>query len=109
LNWLVKNTNNSSLIISADNPISMLTTVYTKAYAWTSHNLATPFLAEKQKAYDNFIQQNKPDKAWYDRNIIFILNSNDSLERKRAIHLPFVPDTTIQIHQYIIITISKLK
>ena len=104
LHWLRNNTNSSSLIISSDRYISLFSTIYTKAYPWISHNLATPFLAEKQKAYNNFIQQNIPDTAWHNREAIFVLNRNDSLERNRANNLFFRPDTLIQIHQYSIIT-----
>jgi hypothetical protein len=104
LDWLKKNSDNSSLIISSDKLISTLSTVYTPAYAWTSHNLATPFLADKRKAYDNFIRQNKIDKAWLGRNLIFILNSDDAEEKERSEQLPFLPDTVIRVKPYWIIT-----
>jgi hypothetical protein len=103
LNWLQKNTNNSSLIISGDNQISILSTVYTKAYPWTSHNLATPFLERKQKVYKDFIINKVVDSAWLDRDALFILNETDSEEKNRAIDLPFKADTIIQIKQYMII------
>ena len=109
LNWLQKNTNNSTLVISGDNQISILSTVYTKAYPWTSHNLATPFLERKQKAYENFITNKTIDSAWYDRDAVFILNETDAGEKSRATDLPFKADTIIKIKQYKIIRSHLLK
>jgi len=109
LNWLQKNTNNSSLIISGDNQISILSTVYTKAYPWTSHNLATPFLERKRKAYENFITNKVIDSAWYDRDALFILNKSDTVEKSRTDDLPFKADTIIHINQYTIIRSHLLK
>ncbi|TMI89672.1 MAG: hypothetical protein E6H08_16145 [Bacteroidetes bacterium] len=109
LNWLEKNTNNSSLVISGDNQISILSTVYTKAYPWTSHNLATPFLKRKQKAYENFITNKVIDSAWYDRDALFILNETDTAEKSRATDLPFKPDSIIHMNQYMIIRSRLLK
>jgi len=109
LNWLQINTDNSSLVISGDNQISTLSTAYTEAYPWTSHNLATPFLEHKQKAYENFINNKVIDSAWYNRDALFILNETASAEKSRATDLPFKADTIIQIKQYIIIRSYLLK
>ena len=109
LNWLQKNTDNSSLVISGDNQISILSTVYTKAYPWTSHNLATPFLERKQKAYENFINNKMIDSAWYDRDALFILNETDAVEKSRATDLPFKADTIIYINHYRIVRSHLLK
>jgi hypothetical protein len=109
LSWLRKNTTNSTLIISSDINISTLSTVYTPAYSWTSHNLNTPFLEKKTKAYEDFIKHNVIDSAWYERDAVFILNETDTIEKSRAIDLPFKADTIIQIKQYVIIRSHLLK
>jgi hypothetical protein len=103
LSWLGKNTNYSSLIISSDNNISTLSTVYTPAYSWTSHNLNTPFLEKKTKAYEDFINNNVIDSAWYERDAIFILNTSNMAEKARAADLLFKSDTIVRMSEFLII------
>ncbi|MBI1344040.1 MAG: hypothetical protein GC171_14020 [Terrimonas sp.] len=100
LDWLKNNTDTSTLIISNDNLISILSTVYTKAYPWISHNLATPFLSQKKDIYYHYIKNGVIDRAWGGRNFIFILNHEEGLENNRIQHPGFIPDKTVRIGMF---------
>jgi hypothetical protein len=78
------NSDNKTLLVSGDYELSMLNTVYTKAWSWISNPYTTPFYARKKQAYDNFIHSGKMDSSWIGRKIIFVFNKKDSAENKMA-------------------------
>lgn len=69
---------NHTLIISSDNAMAYLATVYTKAYPWHSHIYTTPFAQKKLDAQNLFLENGIIDSAWKNRDIIFILRKQDS-------------------------------
>ncbi len=78
-----------TLIISRDEVIPYLATIYTNAYSWVSHPFTTPFVEEKKKAIDLFIETGAIDPAWKNRKIIFLFSKNDAAEMKREAAMPF--------------------
>ncbi|MEO7983565.1 MAG: hypothetical protein ABI688_05755 [Bacteroidota bacterium] len=84
LNLVTKKSDNTTLVISSDFDLSLLTAVYSKAYPWISNPYTTPFYQQKKEAFDQFILTGKTDSAWLGRKIIFIFNKKDSLEAAAA-------------------------
>lgn len=70
---------NQTLIISNDNIMAYLSTVYTKAYPWHSHIYTTPFAQKKLEIQNLFFKKGIFDTAWTRRDVNFILQRNDSI------------------------------
>jgi hypothetical protein len=102
LKWLEKNTTNNSLILGSDY-IPYLSTVYTKAYPWSSHPFTTPFYKKKSNAYESFIQANRIDSAWKGREVLFIFRKQDGLEAKRAAEFNYPVELIKETDSYKII------
>ncbi|MGZ8538845.1 MAG: hypothetical protein ACXWV9_11310, partial [Flavisolibacter sp.] len=78
LNWLDEESSNKTLIVSSDNTIAYLSTVYTKAYPWYSHPYTTPFAEKKKIIQNNFLLTGIMDSSWVNREINFVLSRNDT-------------------------------
>lgn len=86
---LDQSSTNHTLIISNDNSMAYLSSVYTKAYPWYSHPYTTPFAATKSQIQNLFFTKGVFDSAWSRRHINFILRKEDTtalsaLERVKA-------------------------
>jgi hypothetical protein len=81
---LQSNSSIETLVIGKDETLPYLSSVYTKAYPWISHPFTTPFTAQKNSSYDNFIRHNLIDSSWRNRDILFIFRKTDSLENARS-------------------------
>ncbi len=89
LDRITEVSDSKTLIISRDEVIPYLATVYTNAYAWVSHPFTTPFVAEKKAAMELFIKTGAIDPAWRNRKLIFLFRKNDEAELKREAAMPF--------------------
>lgn len=76
---LCKNSSNKTLLITEDNSIAYLSTIYTKAYPWYSHPYTTPYAAKKLKVQSDFFTQGKIDSSWTKHDIRFVINPADSI------------------------------
>lgn len=70
--------NQKSLIVSSDNTMAYLSSVYTKAYPWYSHPYTTPFAKMKLEIQDRFFNKGVFDTGWIRRDIYFILQQKDT-------------------------------
>lgn len=81
---LDKNADNTTLFLSNDFDLSLLSAVYTKAYPWISNPYTTPFYPKKKAAYMHYLSTGQPDSSWAGRKLVFLFNRKDSLEREAA-------------------------
>ncbi len=79
-----KTTGNSTLLVSRDENISYLSSVYTDVYPWYSHPFTTPFADKKNAGLTAFFEQGIIDSSWKHRNLVFVFRKSDSIDLKRA-------------------------
>jgi hypothetical protein len=96
------NSSNKTLLIGNDEVLVYMSTVYSKAYTWISHPFTTPFVAKKEKAYHDFIENGIIDSSWKNRETIFVFHKNDSLELHRSQSLSFAVRTLASSQNYIL-------
>ena len=100
---LNKHTTNRSLVISTDELIPYMSTVYTSAYPWLSHPFTTPHVAKKKAGLSRFIESGETDPSWKGRNLIFVIDKKDSLALKRTSTLSFPSTVLTETNSYKII------
>ena len=76
LDVLKKNSTNQTLIISKDEELPYLSTVYTKAYPWLTHPFTTPHVQRKASALEAYLSRGTIDTAWKGRDLIFIFRKS---------------------------------
>lgn len=80
LEVIKKEADRTSLVVTGDIDLAMLSTVYSPAYPWISNIYTTPFYLSKKEKFDRFIQTGMPDSSWLSRKLFFIFRKTDSLE-----------------------------
>ena len=88
LEILKNKSNNQTLIVSRDEWLPYLSTVYTNAYPWVSHPFTTPNVAKKQTALENYIANGVIEESWRERDLIFIFRKGVGQEMIRFHMLP---------------------
>lgn len=101
---LTQTTDNSTLLVSRDENISYLSSVYTEVYPWYSHPFTTPFAARKNAALTAFFEQGVIDSSWKQRNLVFVFRKSDSLDVKRA--ETFASFKSLETASYIVANVS---
>jgi len=101
LKILNSESSNKSLIISSDNTIAYLSSVYTKAYPWYSHQYTTPFSERKKLAQEAFLNTGIVDSAWINREINFVLKKTDTVALNAIGRIPM--EKLIQTENYFIL------
>jgi hypothetical protein len=100
LNILDGESTNETLIVSSDETVGYLTSVYTKGWPWYSHPYTTPFAGTKRKIQADFFNTGKIDSSWMDRKVNFVLRRTDSVAFKSLLTLP--AEKILKTRQYII-------
>lgn len=103
LKTISKNSSNKTLIIGNDDVVVYMSTVYSTAYPWISHPFTTPFVAEKTKAYNEFISSGVIYPSWKKREVIFVFHKNNKMELQRSQLLPFPVATLADTKNYILL------
>jgi hypothetical protein len=88
LTLLNKKVNTYHLILSSDDVVPYLSTIYTKGYPWISHPFTTSFYQEKFSIYDQFLATGQVDEKWNNRKLILILSHANKTELSRLQLLP---------------------
>jgi len=81
--YLKKETTNHTLLISNDELISYMSTLYTEAYPWVSHPYTTPFVQTKKSALNRWMQSGETDPAWAGRKVVFVLRKDGTINMQR--------------------------
>jgi hypothetical protein len=100
LDLLDKETTNKTLIVSNDETLAYLSSVYTKGWPWYSHPYTTPFAEIKRKAQVDFFTTGKIDSSWVSRDVNFVLKRSDSVAFKSLLTMP--AEKILKTNQYII-------
>ncbi len=96
--FLQKQASGKTLLISSDDDMAYLASVYTKAYPYYSHMYTTPFAAQKKKSLDNFLTSGTPDPGWLQKDLIYVLKTSDSIALKAL--MPYRFDTSLNTENY---------
>lgn len=101
LEMLDTESTNNTLIVSGDETIAYLSTVYTSAYPWYSHPFTTPFVDRKRAAQRLFFSQGIQDSSWKDREVDYVLRKTDTAAFKTLLKLPV--QKILRTNNYIIV------
>ena len=74
----------NTLLISRDELISYLSTIYSPATPWYSHPYTTAFALSKQQAIEKFYSDGILDASWKSKKLLFIFRKNEEMEKKRS-------------------------
>ena len=88
LTLLNKEVTNSDLILSEDNTLPYLSTIYSRGYSWVSHPFTTPHYQQKLSIYNQFLATGQVDEKWNKRKLIFIFNHTNRNEMSRLKQMP---------------------
>jgi len=88
LRSLKKYSDNRTLVVSKDETLPYLATVYTASYPWFSHPYTTPFAAKKKEALDRYMDSGMADPAWKHRDLVLIFQKWDEAQMQRFHMLP---------------------
>ena len=100
LNILDAESTNTTLIVSGDETIAYLSTVYTKAYPWYSHPFTTPFVERKRAAQRAFFSNGIADSSWLHRDVNYVLRKTDTAAFKTLLKMP--AQKIVRTNNYII-------
>ena len=104
---LDQESNNQTLIVSSDETIAYLSTVYTKASPWYSHPYTTSFAEDKRRKQAAFFNEGKLDSSWKQCAVNFVLMRSDTLAFKSLLTLP--AEKILKTGQYIIFKFAPPK
>lgn len=83
LDWLTKNVDDQTLILSSNRQISYLVPSYTNGHSWISQLFTTPFYARKEAALNAFITNGTVDSAWLHKRLFYIVPRQSATEMDR--------------------------
>lgn len=106
LKLLNQESTNKTLLISSDETIAYLASVYTKAWPWYSHPYTTPFAKEKKTAQDKFFVNGELNKAWLNRQVIYVFLKTDTTAYLGLLKFPL--EKIIKTNNYIIVKYKPL-
>lgn len=78
LNALNKHADAHSLLISRDDVISYMATVYTSTYSWYSHPYTTPSAKRKKAALDLFFEKGNIDSSWNGKRLFCLIDKQSN-------------------------------
>jgi hypothetical protein len=96
--FLQEHASDKTVLISSDEDLAYLSSVYTSAYPYYSHMYTTPFAAEKKRGLDNFLISGTPDPEWLQREAIYIMKTSDSIALRTL--MPHRFDTILNTENY---------
>lgn len=76
-----KNKNDTAIIIGSEKnyPLAIAIQLYGDNKAWIPHPILTFDIDNKRKAVNDFLEQNKKDEAWINKNIYLYIEKNDNI------------------------------
>jgi hypothetical protein len=99
--YLDEESSNKTVIVSSDETIGYLSSVFTKGIPWYSHPYTTPFAQQKKTAQQNLLVKGIIDSSWMHQPVNFVLYKSDSLAFKNLLALPL--NKIIRTNQYSIV------
>lgn len=102
LSQLGREVNDKTLVVSTDEKIAYLGTVYSSAYPWTSHPFTTPFVDRKRNSLERFMATGVPDSSWFGRDLVFIFRKGNPGDMQRAASLPYM-ERLVETENYLLV------
>jgi hypothetical protein len=78
LDWMNRNGDGRTLVVSGIMPVNYLATVYTPARAWVAHKFNTPRSLEREREVREFMDSGKTQHAWAAMRLIVITSHGEA-------------------------------
>jgi hypothetical protein len=102
LSQLGREVNDKTLVVSTDEKIAYLGTVYSSAYPWISHPFTTPFVDRKRNSLERFMATGVPDSSWFGRDLVFIFRKGNPGDMQRVVSLSYM-ERLVETENYLLV------